>query len=86
MERTKRRIASHELHALLASAFDRIKPIRCHECTMPEPRLLPPMASGGPNWWVGELRDCEHGCGRFIGWLWHHYSGQYELEHESACA
>jgi len=86
MDTNKQKASAEELQHMLIAAFDRVRPPACDKCSVPLPKPLPPVATGGVNWWLGPLPECPHGCPSFIGWLWHQFGIRYELLEGSKAA
>jgi hypothetical protein len=64
---------------VLSRAFERIRPIRCKTCTMPEPLRIERGPHDTANWTLPVSSACEYNCGSFIRWLSVQYGRQYDL-------
>jgi hypothetical protein len=50
------------LFALLSREFAKARPAQCTACRVPFPYLVERSTDDAPNWYLGGVGECRHGC------------------------
>jgi hypothetical protein len=78
MDRTS--ISPAQLYAILDREFKRLRPKACTTCAVPLPYWQRPPDDVSANWFIGQPKECEHGCHLVVAEVLAKLWTQYDIE------